>query len=37
MTFCNQIGIDLSTAQNVDTQIQGITQKSMILMLNEQF
>ena len=35
MTFCNQIRIDLSNAQNVDTQIQSITQKSMILMLNE--
>ena len=37
MTFCNQIGIDLSNAKNVDTQIQSITQKSVILMLNEQF
>ena len=33
----NEIGNDLSNAQNVDIQIQCITQKSMIFMLNEQF
>ena len=33
----NEIGNDLSNAQNVDIQIQCKTQKSMILMLNEQF
>ena len=36
-TSCNQIGTDLSNAQNVDIQIPCITQKSMILMLSEQF
>ena len=37
MTSSNQNDTDLPNAQNVDTQIQVITQKSMILMLDEQF